>query len=96
MQVLSTDYRKLYSLCRSLAAKYDREEFEDIFQDCILFASTDCRMQGLSDVKEIEDLFCYRFRMIEFSHYKKKQQRKEISYADYLQDKEGNEEAGGE
>lgn len=92
MRMLARDYRRLYGLCRGMAPRYGREEFEDIFHECLLFAATDPRLSGVSDPAEAADAFCYRFRMIEFGHYKTKKQKRETSYADYLQAKESEEE----
>lgn len=87
MEIISRQYGYLYERCRNTVS-CGREDFEDIFQDCIVFMATDERAAGLFRVEDIIDLFVYRFRMIEFSHTKRKQERKEIPYADHLQAKE--------
>lgn len=92
MKVLADNYRQLYARCRRQSPAYGREEFEDIFHECLLFAATDVRMLGLRKVSDIEDAFCYRFRMVEFSYSKKKKSRREISYADYQSTQENEEE----
>lgn len=84
LDVIASKYDVLYQMCRSTVPAYSKDEFEDIFQDCILFMYTDQRCSGLTMIEDIVQMFRYRFRMIEFDHAKNKQKRKEISYADHI------------
>lgn len=94
LRIVAQIYNRLYYKCKESVTGYTREEFEDIFQDCILFIYTDPLANGLTNKKEIEGLFLYRFRMIEFTYAKKKQKLREIAYADHIQTTQKTDENG--
>lgn len=90
--MVAARYRQLYQLCRETVPSYGKDEFEDIFHECILFVYSDPGCARLVWQEEICRMFCYRFRMIEFKHQRRKNERKEIEYADYIQTKKNNHE----
>lgn len=94
LEVIARNYDQLYWRCYDTVPAYNRTDFEDIFEDCILFMSRDERAVGLTSEQDIIELFVYRFRMIEFgwSHWKQglkevniEQFIKSIDYANYIQ-----------
>lgn len=90
MTMIAHNYERLKSLCSHGHGLFCSKNYEDLFQDTILFVSQDEKAPTSSD-KALIDYFCYRFRMIEYQTINDNKLLKEIPYADYIQAQKATE-----
>ncbi len=86
MEVIASNYKLLMSRCNIMRQGYFcSKTYEDIFEDTVLYVSTDVKASKLKTDKEIIDWFCYRFRMLEYQTINDNKELREIGYADNIQ-----------
>lgn len=87
-QGIGRNYERLHALCcQGKYGYFDSRDYEDIFQDTIIYVSQDPAAKDKHSDSEIISHFLYRYRMIEFQTMQDAKQLKEIPYANYLQAK---------
>lgn len=83
---IGRNYYKLRALCfRQAACCYDSRDYDDIFQDTVLYIIQDPEALKCTTDEMLVEHFLYRYRMIEFQTIHDAQQINKIPYADYLQ-----------
>lgn len=93
MDVIAKHYNTLRARCGYRKyGNFCSKNYEDIFQDTVLYVVQDEKASRLADDAEILDFFCWRFKMIEFQVIHDNAMLKEVEYADYKQTKEESDE----
>lgn len=89
MSVVARNYVKLRDLCISeVHGTYAGEDYEDIFQNTILYIVQDKDASALLADEDIIKHFLYRFNMIKYQTIQDNKMMRSVDYADYKQNKE--------
>lgn len=91
MAVIAVHYSELHESCRVLwTARQSLEDYDDVFQDCVLYVAQD-REAFAMDEERILERFRFRFRMLDYQNFKDWQEMRQVSYADNIQTRKEEE-----
>lgn len=85
-EIIGRNFKKLHALCfRENAGYFDSRNYEDIFQDTVIYVIQDTMSLTCKTDSDLIQHFLCRYRMIEYQAIQDAKQINTILYADYLQ-----------